>query len=225
MNVKDLQIVLGVDPDGNFGSKSKKALFSQFANPNAPKFADSDIADAAHSLGVSEGHIRASILCESPRGSFDAQGKPVILFERHKFAAATTPPNRFNLSNPDLSGGPYGPGGYGPLGKQWDKLAAACALDPEAAFEACSWGAFQVMGGNAKLLGYASAFDMALTLVSGEKAHLETYVRFIKAFGLVERLRACRAGDSDSCVPFVRRYNGPDYEKFDYHRKFAAAIA
>lgn len=225
MRVSDLQTILGVKPDGAFGAKSIAALFAHFSNPNATRFSEGDKQAAADRLDVPVGHINGSIICESPRGSFDDKGRPVILFERHKFAAATTPPNRFNLSNPDLSGGPYGPGGYGPLSAQWGKLAAACALDPDAGFQACSWGAFQIMGGHAKFLGYASAFDMAVTMISGEAAHLEAYVRFIEKNGLKDRLRACKPNDPDSCRPFVKAYNGPGYEQFDYHRKFARAIA
>jgi hypothetical protein len=224
MNVRELQTEIGVEPDGQFGPKSRAALFAEFSNPDAPRFSPPMLQQAADRLGVPVQHIKASIAIESPRGSYDSVGRPTILFERHKFAAHTQPPNRFNLSNPDLSGKPYGPGGYGPYGGQWDKLAAACALDPSAAFMACSWGAFQVMGDNAISLGYDSAYAMALSLTVSEAAHLETYVRFIERNGLEQALQACRPNDPDSCRPFVKAYNGAKYEDFSYHRKFASAL-
>ena len=225
MNVQELQQKLGMKLDGQFGPQSRAALFAKFSNPTAPRLTAPMLQQAADRLGVPVQHIKASITIESPRGSYDSAGRPVILFERHKFAAHTQPPNRFNLSNPDLSGKPYGAGGYGPYSGQWDKLAAACALDPDAAFMACSWGAFQIMGENASFLGYESAYTMALSLTVDEAAHLETYVRFIERNGLKQVLQACRPNDPDSCRPFVKAYNGGKYEDFSYHTKFARALA
>lgn len=208
-----------------FGPKSKAALLATFSNTKAPAITEAQFADAAARLGVPVAYMKGSRKIEAPRGAFDDDGRPAILYERHKFRAHTVPPGRFDASNPALSGGPYGKGGYGAYSAQWGKLADACALDPEAAFQACSWGAFQVLGESAVAMGYASAFDMALSLVASEAAHLETYVRFIEANGLADELRACRPHDPASCVPFVSRYNGPGFKHFNYHVKFAEAIA
>ena len=97
------------------------------------------------------------------------------------------------------------------------------ALDPEAAFRACSWGAFQVLGENAASIGYASAFDMALALTESEAAHLDCFVRFIRSKGLVPALKAARPGDPASCVAFVKGYNGKGYAQNQYHIKLAQA--
>jgi len=122
-----------------------------------------------------------------------------------------------------LCGPPYGPGGYGKFSAQYGKLAQAAALDPEAAFRACSWGAFQVLGENAVALGYPSAFAMALSLTESEAAHLDSFVRFVRANKIVDALRGCRPGDPASCIPFVKVYNGAGFRAFSYHEKLANA--
>jgi hypothetical protein len=162
---------------------------------------------------------------EAPRGPYDDDGRPSILYERHVADRNTVPPRRFRRSHPDLFGDPYGRGGYGPYSAQYDKLAAACAVDPEAAFRACSWGAFQVLGENAEDLNYRSAYDMAKSLVISEAAHLDSFVRFVETNKLVDKFRQCRPNDPKSCRPFVSVYNGRGFRQFNYDVKLASAIA
>ena len=202
-------------------------MLALITNPHAPALTDADYQRAADRLGngVTLRHMKASKKVEAPRGAFDDQGRPSILYERHVFARNTTPKGRFNTSHPDLSAvRGYGPGSYGAFSAQYAKLAAAYALDPESAFEGCSWGAFQVLGENALSLGYASARAMAVELATSEAAHLDSYVAFIEANSLADELGQCRAGDPTSCIPFVSVYNGDGYAKFGYHIKFAAAL-
>lgn len=202
-------------------------MLERITNTDAPALTPSDYERAAAELGngVTPKHMRASKAVEAPRGAFDDAGRPSILYERHVFARNTTPKGRFNASHPDLSAlRGYGPGGYGSFGAQYGKLERAYALDPEAAFEGCSWGAFQVLGENAVALGYASAREMAAELAKSEAAHLDSYVRFLKVNGLVDDLGRCRAGDPDSCIPFVSAYNGEGFRRFSYHTKFAEAL-
>jgi hypothetical protein len=223
MDVRALQARLGVEPDGQFGAVSRAALFARLSNRRAPALTDVDFDTVAAELGVSHKLIRAVRKVEAPRGPFDDEGRPSVLYERHVANRSTVPPGRFSTSHPDIFGPPYGAGGYGPFSVQYDRLAAACALDPDAAFKACSWGAFQVLGENATGLGYASAFDMALELTVSEAAHLDSFVRFVKANSLIDELRQCRPGDPESCIPFVSRYNGPGFRRFNYHVKLAEA--
>ena len=230
LTIGALQSDLGIDPATPgfgrvFGPRSKAALFAAFSNPGAPALIPADFAAAATRLGVPVGHIVGVRKVEAPRGPFDDQGRPTILYERHKFRAACDPAGCFDGSNPDISGPPYGAGGYGPFSAQYDRLAAACALDPHAAFAACSWGAFQVMGENAAALGYGTPYEMAKALRQSESAHLDSFVRFVEWKGLTNKLRACRPNDPDSCRDFVRGYNGANFEQFNYHEKFARAIA
>lgn len=230
LTIAALQTAIGITPDvpgfgQNFGPRSRAALSNYLTNTTAPALTEADLKRAADRLGVPVGHVRGIREIEAPRGPYDDTGKPTILYERHKFQAFTVPPKRFNTGHPDLSGAPYGPGGYGALSQQYTRLYAACALDPHAAFMACSWGAFQVMGEHAERLGYGNAFQMAANLTTGEAAHLETFVRYVEHFKLVNALRACRPGDPDSCRAFARGYNGSGFERFGYHTKLAQAIS
>jgi hypothetical protein len=230
LTIRTLHDHIGITPDvpgygKAFGTRSKIALLAHLSNKNAPGLTDDDFKRAATRLGVPVGHIKGSRKVEAPRGPYDDQGRPSILYERHKFRNNTVPVGAFNASHPALSGPPYGPGGYGPFGAQYAKFADACGLDPEAAFRACSWGAFQVLGENATALGYPSAYAMVASLVTGEAAHLETFVRFVEANHLAAKLRACRPHDPVSCRPFVSVYNGAGFAAFNYDEKFAAAIA
>lgn len=230
LTIRTLHDVIGITPDTPgygqvFGLRSREALSKRLSNKKAPAITEAQFQVAADRLGVSVKHIKAIRKVEAPRGPYDDLGRPNILFERHKFRNNTDPVGKFNQSSPDLSGPPYGPGGYGSFASQYDKLFKACTLDPEAAFRACSWGAFQVLGENAVSLGYGSALDMALSLVESENAHLETVIRFIEHNKLTDELRACKAKNPKSCVPFVSAYNGLGYAAFSYDKKFATALA
>jgi hypothetical protein len=225
VDVPALRRFLGLAAQGPFDQAAKQALLAKLSNKNAPAVTEEDFQDAANALGVSVKHIKAVRQVEVREKPFDAEGRPTILFERHIFAKHCVPAGCFNASHPALSGGPYGKGGYGPASAQYGKLADACALDPEAAFRACSWGAFQVMGMHAAALGYGSAVAMGFALTVSEAAHLDSFLRYLRVNSLVDELRACRAGDPESCIPFVRRYNGKDFATYSYHKKLAAALA
>jgi hypothetical protein len=224
LTVEGLQEFLGVLADGKWGNVSKTALLARLTNTAAPGLTPADFTRAAGELGVFPATIRAVRKIEAPRGPFDENGRPAILYERHVANRNTEPPGAHAGTHPALFGPAYGPGGYGAFSAQYGKLLAACAVDPEAAFRACSWGAFQVLGENAVALGYPSALAMALELTKSEAAHLDSFVRFVKANGLEDELRACRPRDPESCVPFVKAYNGPGFKQFNYHTRFAAAI-
>jgi hypothetical protein len=220
-DVAALRTRLNLSPEGGFDSAARTALFARLSNKAAPRLERADFERAAADLGVSPKLIMAVREVEAPRGAFDPQGRPSILYERHVFSRASR--RRFDAAHPRLSAPTWKPGTYGPASAQYNKLADACALDPDAAFKACSWGAFQILGENAAALGYASAFDMALALTRSEAAHLDCFIRFVRAKNLVDALRAARPGDPESCIPFVRAYNGPGYAANAYHLKLARA--
>lgn len=227
--IKDLHDCIGITPDvpgyGKvFGPKSKAALVLALTNTKAPAITDNDIVAVASLLNADPRIIRAVRKVEAPRGPFDDKGRVSILYERHVFARNSSPVGKFNKSNPLLSASSgYGAGGYGSFSSQYDKLAAACALDPHAALSACSWGAFQVLGENWKGCGYDSLTHMVFSMVASEFAHLDSFVRFVQMKRLEDELRACRPGDPESCIPFVSGYNGTGFRKFGYHIKLANA--
>ncbi len=219
LTVAALRSFLGLPAAGTFDAPARAALFVRLSNKSAPPLTAADFASAAAALGVTPKMVSAVREVEVAGDSFDTDSRPRILFERHIFHKKTG--GAFDRSHPTLSN-PVG-GGYGKFSAQYGKLADACALDPDAAFQAASWGAFQVLGSNAVSLGYKSAFEMALALTVSEAAHLDSFVRFVSVNKLVAALRACKPGNPASCVAFVKAYNGPGFAKNDYHTKLAKA--
>lgn len=229
ITMKALHDRIGVTPStpgygSNFGPISRKKLNALLSNPTAPAATLDDFKAVADSLGIPVAIMRAVRKIESRYGAFDDHGRPSILYERHVFARNTEPKGKFNAAHPGLSATKgYGDGGYGKLSVQYSRLHDACALDPHAAFAACSWGAFQVLGEHADDLNYGTPLDMALALTTGERAHLDCFARFIRVNKLEDELRACKPGNAKSCVPFVSRYNGPGHAEFGYAPKLATS--
>lgn len=209
----------------SFGPLSRQKFNALITNKKAPALTEADYQKAANTLKVPVKHMKGVRKVEAPRGAYDDEGRPTILFERHKFRNNTVPVGRFNKTHPLLSGPAYGPGGYGSFSSQYEKLFDAMALDPQAALMACSWGAFQVLGENYEDMGYESVLEMVLSLAESEAGHLDTFVRYIIANGLEDELRACKPNNPASCVPLVSKYNGPNHAQFNYAPKLAAAIA
>lgn len=224
MTLKELQSRIGVVADGVWGPRTDAALRAALTNTNAAKLNDDDIVRAASALGATEAHIRAIKKVESgPAGSFDVKGRATILTEPHVFHDQTN--GRFDAVDPAAS---YRVWRTFPYPKtfdgRWDILMRMARLDHNTAFASCSWGLFQIMGFHAKDLGYASTFDFALAMTSGEAGQLDALVRFIKRRKLDDELRACRPGNSTSCEAFARGYNGAGFRKNSYHTKIAQAL-
>lgn len=215
MNIATLQTRIGTPADGVWGGGSRARLVAAFSNPRAPAAADADIQAIADRLGCSLAQIKAVAAVESRGAAFDAQGRPKILFERHLFHRATGgrfSPAPFSLATP---------GGYSE--SSWDKLAAACGKDVDAAFGSVSWGKFQVLGKWWRELGYPSAFDLAFSTAANEASHYELLARFVSINNLKPALRAM-THNPETCRGFARGYNGPGYETNRYHVKLAAAL-
>jgi len=185
----------------------------EFTGNPAPLTPD-DFAAAAATLGCTPAAIRAVVEVES-KGGFLPDGRPRILFERHKFSAFTG--HCWDATHPAISA--RTPGGY--LGglREYDRLGEALALNRAAALKSASWGAFQLMGFNHALAGHADVESFVAAMVSGHPAQLAAFVAFITATGLAPALAAA------DWPAFARGYNGPAYARLGYDRKIAAAHA
>lgn len=174
---------------------------------------------AAKDLGVDVPAIMAIAVVESQGDGFYDNGEIKILFERHIFykRLVATRGKAFAdaqyKANPDICN--PSPGGYGKFSEQHPKLRRAEAIDKTCAREACSWGAFQVLGSNWASLGYSSVQALVNDAVTDE-GQLRMFVRFIKANKTVwDGLKA------HDWRAVAKGYNGPSYEKFNYHTKLA----
>ena len=184
----------------------------EFTGNPAP-LSDTDFERAALVIGCSVAAVRAVAEVES-QGGFLPDGRPKILFERHKFHRFTS--GAFSSAHPAISN--PAPGGYLGNAAEYGRLAEAIALDREAALKSASWGAFQIMGFNHTLAGHTSVESFVKAMVSGQSGQLDAFVSFIRKSGLSDELvRKDWAG-------FARGYNGKDYAKNRYDTKLAAAF-
>lgn len=181
-----------------------------------PPLTEADYRRAAKRLQCDLAAIMAVAEVESPRGPFLPDGRPTLLFERHKFSQHTG--RRFDRSHPDISG-PRG--GYGAAGAhQHARMERAAALDRDAALKSASWGAFQIMGENHAQAGHATLQAFVNAMYRSAGAQLDCFV----AFNLADA-RLVQAIRNRMWATYARIYNGPAYRENDYDGKLARAYA
>jgi hypothetical protein len=188
-------------------------LFNSCRNPTRG-LSESAIHAAATQLAVEPAAMAAIADVETGGNSFDPEGRPKILFERHVFRELTAA--KYDLEVPDLSS--RVPGGYGTSRSQYSRLERAFQLDPWAALQSASWGGFQLMGRYYLHLGFSSPHHMVVALAVSEEAHLNAFVQYLRMNKAAHR--ALKQLDWPS---FARAYNGPGYAKNRYDTKMEAA--
>ncbi len=202
------------DAPATKGSKTMPDTIVPIAMP--PRISADDIAAEAAKIGCDAPALWAVCDVESSGGGFLPDGRPKILFEAHIFGRLTG--HRFDESHPNISSPAWNRALYGPGGAhQHDRLDEASALDKTAALESTSWGLFQIMGFNFNKCGFTNVDDFVTAMRSGERAHLNAFLGFCEAGGLVAALA------SHDWVRFALRYNGADEAKNNYHNKLKQA--
>lgn len=210
--------------DGKVGDKTRAALLEQ----NISKLLkDSDYTAAAARLKVSELAIRVFGAVEGRGVGFLKNGKPKILFERHRMYAylrlkkGAAFANKMAVERPNIVNKKSG--GYQGNEAEYVRLELAKQIDVECALMSASWGQFQIMGENWKDLGYASAQDFVDQQFASESFQLEAFIRFIEwKTGIIDNKKvalidALRAENWDAVFTL---YNGPNYKKLGYQAKF-----
>jgi hypothetical protein len=174
-----------------------------------------DLIDAAKDLGIEPEVMMAIARQESHGGGFFKDGKPKILFERHKMythlKAEGHDPVALAKKHPDIVNPKQG--GYGKESIQYDKLERARALDEEAALMSASWGRFQIMGENYRDL-YRTPQDMEKAMRASEKQQLAFFVAFLRKKAGGKLLKALKNREWET-VAFY--YNGKYWKKINPH--------
>lgn len=166
------------------------ALMSELINlkPGNPARLDkSDYVRVAEAHGVEPWKLHGLADIESRRGGFDNFGRATILPELHQFSKRTG--HVYDKEFPALSIPVWIPPGKVKAGHpykldnlaRWDLLAQQAALNFDAALEASSWGALQVMGFNYRKVNFDSAFDLVRYVYQGERQQLDIAVRLLLA--------------------------------------------
>ena len=198
--------------------KQTKDSLAEYINHRFLKI--SDIVVAANSIGVYASMLLAFREIEGKNEGFLPDGRPVILFERHKFysnykksngvdAATTFFRMRPDICNPD-------PGGYLGGALEYTKLNLAAAKDKTAAQLSASWGLFQIMGFNHEVCGYPTVDSFVSATNESEKNHLACVVKFItKTPGLLQALK------QRDYTRVAQIYNGPSQRGYDNRLRIA----
>lgn len=176
-----------------------------------PKISDADLCRAAKRLRTGVPEIKTFLAVETKNKGFDAQDRPLILFERHWFHKLTR--GRYDATHPNISN--RSAGGYGSSASQYDRFSIAFQLDPEAAMKSASWGLGQVMGFNHLIVGYATVGEFVDAMKESEGKQLDASVEFILHNHLDDELR------KHDWAGFARGYNGAAYKKNQYDTKLA----
>lgn len=180
-----------------------------------PSLTEADYIAAAKRLGCSVPAIKAVAEVESSGSGFLPTGEPKILFEAHIFDRLTD--GKYRKTHPNISSAKWNKALYGPVSRQHARLQEAVALDREAALQSASWGKFQVMGSNWKLVGRKSLQDFITAQYRSEREHLNDFVGYVLARGLADELQRL------DWAGFASGYNGPSYAANHYDTKMAAA--
>ena len=145
---------------------------------------------------------------------------PLIQFEFHVFHRQLRPAARPAAVGAGLASPRWGQLPYPRTQRErYALLARARLIDREAAYAACSWGVGQVLGENARWLGYESAEALADEACAGVGGQVRLMLRFIDRRGLR------RALDERDWVRFAEGYNGPQQARHNYAGRIAAAYA
>lgn len=144
-----------------------------------------------------------------------ANDMEAFLFEPHVFSKITQ--HKYDRMHPAISYPTWDRTKYPKTRNgRMAQFGEATGLEPLKAYEAASWGLFQIMGYHFKVLKYTSAVSMASNLKVDLAANVTAFGRIVKEMGIVETLR------DKQFSKFARAYNGPGYKLNSYDLKMEA---
>ena len=185
------------------------------------RLAQGDVGNAARVLGVETAVLLAFMEVEAAGRGFDNQNRPKMLFEPHVFWRNLSGVLRTTAVTAGLAYAKWKSGNY--PSDSYPRLNRATAIAREPALRSASYGLPQILGENAKAAGFTSAEQMVRAMMQGEREQLLAMVTLLQDWGLGAVLRGRDFTKSDSWRDGVRRYNGPAYERHNYHGRAAVA--
>lgn len=218
--VRVAQRRFGLVVDGIAGPKTLATLAA--GDRPANLLTEGDLERAAAALDVPLAAVKAVNEVESRGLGFLADGRPVILFERHimhrRLALAGIAPDVYVDSMPQIVNTRRG--GYLGGAAEHRRLDQARTLHAPSAIESASWGLFQIMGFHWELLGYDSAAQYEACMRHSEGKQLDAFVRFIIANPNLHTALRDR-----KWARFAAGYNGPAYKDNNYDVRLARAYS
>ncbi len=175
----------------------------------ATKRTDGGVAAAAALIGCAVDALLADIQVEASSSGFDDERRPKALFEPHIFFRNLQGDKRSRAVAAGLAYSRWGAKPY--PHDSYPRIAAAMAIDAEAALRSTSWGLPQILGENHVAAGYPSASAMVTAFVAGgEDEHLAAMAHFIVASPHMRAALVAKDWPS-----FARLYNGPATKGYD----------
>lgn len=226
--VKDFQKRNNLTVDGIVYTKTWAKLF-ELAPPislDAMRLSDKDIINFAKAFDLEIPVVKAVQEVESSGKGFLADNRPTILFEGHIFwkelEKREIDPRPLVKGNENVLYPKWTRDFYEGKGKEYVRLEKAKNVGTqseilEAALASCSWGMFQIMGFNYKLVDAFDVIDYVTKSKRSEAAHLKAFGEFIMSTKLLKPLREKRWAD------FARGYNGRNFAVNQYDKRLAAA--
>ncbi|MDR1684863.1 MAG: N-acetylmuramidase family protein [Desulfovibrio sp.] len=184
---------------------------------------ESDIRNAAASIGVPPAAVKAVVEVESRGNGFLLDGRPRILFEGHVFwkqlKQRRIDPVPLSKTYPTIVYPSWDRSKYRPSVEEWGRLNLAIHINREAALCSASWGLFQIMGFNHALCGYKSVEEFVTAQSESEGNQLTAFCVFIESQRLAKYLVR------KDWAAFAAAYNGDGYALNRYDTKLASEYA
>lgn len=174
------------------------------------KLTENDFLDISKEFKVPVRNIKTFLAVESGGEGFDeTTGKIIIQFE----------PSWFKRKAPYTPSGKWSLNGVERQRQEWIAFNDAFAKNPDAAMESTSIGIGQVMGFHFLKLGFKTVGEMWDYAKESEANQLRLSMRFIAL-----NKKMFKSLISRNWEIFAYFYNGPKYEKFNYHNRLRAAF-
>lgn len=143
---------------------------------------------------------------ESSFYAFLPNGYPIIRFEKHVFLKQIRKID-INLLDAAMS----------IKGTDYNAYTEARDINEEAAILSTSFGLYQIMGFNHKLVGYDTPKEFEEAMKASIENQVDAFIKFVKANKLVKAI------NSTDYHAFAKAYNGPAYAQWGYHVKLQKA--
>lgn len=182
----------------------------------------SEIDSVAVAFNLPVSILKAIRETEGRSDGFQPDGRPIILFERHKFysnyskVVSADRLAEVARENADICN--TTPGGYIGGAGEYTRLEKAYGFDTQAANLSTSFGMFQQMGSNYAISDYANVAEFVEGMKQSEKNHLTAIAKFIS-----KTPRLAKAVRAKDYAAIALSYNGPDYAKNEYDIKLRQA--
>ncbi|WP_314338435.1 N-acetylmuramidase family protein [Acinetobacter guillouiae] len=210
--------------DGIVGNATFKALRGEDISK---LLTESNLDVGAKRLGVPITVIKAIAEVETLGDGFLEDGRPKILFERHRMYFYLSQKLGKGIADLSMKSQPSivntVTGGYRGGSAEYIRLSSAKLLDEECALQSASWGRFQLMGENWKDLGYPSVQDFVMQHYQSEALQFEAFLRFCEfKSGTVDgkKWTLLNALQQENWHVVFTLYNGKNYKKLGYDAKF-----